>query len=223
MVSVLWWRPSHMEGQLMTPMFWVVNWKTDFKKLQTLELCGGGITDVGVKNIKDLTSLTSLNLSQNSRITDNALHHLSGKACQLDFVQYRFEGSSCRLHTYLLIVHNSLKTICEAPTCILSWFSHHPHFKHNPCLSRSVVILQPIDILQGLYNLKLLCGVGSVGMVGLVSLNVANSKVTNAGLQHLRPLTNLTSLALQACKVTLPAVERLRASGLPNLTIIRLH
>jgi hypothetical protein len=31
-----------------------------------------------VKNIKDLTSLTSLNLSQNSRITDNALHHLSG-------------------------------------------------------------------------------------------------------------------------------------------------
>lgn len=109
-----------MEGQLMTPMFWVVNWKTDFKKLQTLELCGGGITDVGVKNIKDLTSLTSLNLSQNSRITDNALHHLSGKACQLDFVQYRFEGSSCRLHTSLLLVHNSLKTICEAPTCILS-------------------------------------------------------------------------------------------------------
>jgi hypothetical protein len=85
-----------------------------------LELCGGGITDVGVKNIKDLTSLTSLNLSQNSRITDNALHHLSGKACQLDFVQYRFEGSSCRLHAYLLIVHNSLKTICETPTCILS-------------------------------------------------------------------------------------------------------
>jgi hypothetical protein len=121
-----------------------------------LELCGGGITDVGVKNIKDLTSLTSLNLSQNSRITDNALHHLSGKAYQLDFVQYRFEGSSCRLHTYLLIVHNSLKTICEAPTCIMI-FPSSTHFRHNPCLSRSVVILQPIDILQGLYNLKVPC------------------------------------------------------------------
>jgi hypothetical protein len=59
-------------------MFSLVNWKADFKKLQTLELCGGGITDVGVKNIKDLTSLTSLNLSQNGRITDNALQHLSG-------------------------------------------------------------------------------------------------------------------------------------------------
>jgi hypothetical protein len=33
---------------------------------------------VGVKNIKDLTSLTSLNLSQNGHITDNALQHLSG-------------------------------------------------------------------------------------------------------------------------------------------------
>jgi hypothetical protein len=50
----------------------------DFKNLQTLELCGGGITDAGVRSIKDLTSLTSLNLSQNPRLTDNALQYLSG-------------------------------------------------------------------------------------------------------------------------------------------------
>jgi Leucine-rich repeat (LRR) protein len=50
----------------------------DFKKLQSLELCGGGITDTGVSKIKDLTLLTSLNLSQNLRITDNALQYLSG-------------------------------------------------------------------------------------------------------------------------------------------------
>lgn len=35
------------------------------KKLQSLELRGGSITDARVKNIKDLTSMTSLNLSQN--------------------------------------------------------------------------------------------------------------------------------------------------------------
>jgi Leucine-rich repeat (LRR) protein len=52
---------------------------TDFKNLQTLELCGGGITDAGVRSIKDLTSLTSLNLSQNMRLTDNALQYLSGQ------------------------------------------------------------------------------------------------------------------------------------------------
>jgi hypothetical protein len=44
-----------------------------------LELCGGGITDTGVSKIKDLTLLTSLNLSQNLRITDNALQYLSGE------------------------------------------------------------------------------------------------------------------------------------------------
>lgn len=52
---------------------------TDFKKLQTLELCGGGITDAGVSKITDLTSLTSLNLSQNLRLTDKALQYLSGE------------------------------------------------------------------------------------------------------------------------------------------------
>lgn len=56
---------------------------TDFKQLQTLELCGGGVTDAGVRNIKDLTSLTSLNLSQNMRLTDNALQYLSGKLVAL--------------------------------------------------------------------------------------------------------------------------------------------
>lgn len=36
-------------------------------------------------------------------------------------------------------------------------FPSSTHFKHNPCLSRSVVILQPIHTLQGFYNLKVPC------------------------------------------------------------------
>lgn len=51
---------------------------SDFKKLQSLELCGGSITDAGVKNIKDLTSMMSLNLSQNSHLTDGALEFILG-------------------------------------------------------------------------------------------------------------------------------------------------
>ena len=49
-----------------------------FKKLRSLEICGGGLTDAGVKNIKDLTSLTLLNLSQNSLLTDKSLESISG-------------------------------------------------------------------------------------------------------------------------------------------------
>eukprot|EP00252_Welwitschia_mirabilis_P007649 TRINITY_DN1924_c0_g1_i6.p1 TRINITY_DN1924_c0_g1~~TRINITY_DN1924_c0_g1_i6.p1 ORF type:complete len:113 (-),score=7.71 TRINITY_DN1924_c0_g1_i6:431-769(-) len=104
----------------------------DFKKLRSLELCGGGITDVGVRNMKDLTLLTSLNLSQNSSLSDVALEYISG-------------------------------------------------------------------------------------MTELVSLNLSNSRITNAGLLHLRPLKNLTSLTLIGCKVSKSEINKLRATHLPNL------
>ncbi|MQM03898.1 hypothetical protein Taro_036692 [Colocasia esculenta] len=50
----------------------------DFKNLQSLEVCGGSVTDAGVKNIIELTSLTHLNLSQNSSLTDKTLELISG-------------------------------------------------------------------------------------------------------------------------------------------------
>jgi hypothetical protein len=51
---------------------------SDFKNLESLELCGGSITDAGVKNIKDLKALTLLNLSQNANLTDKTLELISG-------------------------------------------------------------------------------------------------------------------------------------------------
>lgn len=50
----------------------------DFKNLRSLEICGGGLTDAGVKNIKDLKSLVLLNLSQNHHLTDKSLEFISG-------------------------------------------------------------------------------------------------------------------------------------------------
>lgn len=55
-----------------------VYFDSDFKNLKSLEICGGGLTDAGVKNIKDLSSLTVLNLSQNSNLTDKCLEMISG-------------------------------------------------------------------------------------------------------------------------------------------------
>ncbi|KAL4314972.1 hypothetical protein AHAS_Ahas15G0138500 [Arachis hypogaea] len=49
-----------------------------FKKLQFLKICGRGLTDGGVKHIKEMTSLTQLNLSQNCNLTDKTLKLLSG-------------------------------------------------------------------------------------------------------------------------------------------------
>lgn len=52
--------------------------QADLKNLHSLEICGGGLTDAGVKNIKDLASLKLLNLSQNYNLTDRTLEMLSG-------------------------------------------------------------------------------------------------------------------------------------------------
>lgn len=50
----------------------------DFKNLQSLEICGGGLTDTGVKNIQGLGSLRRLSLSQNCNLTDKTLELISG-------------------------------------------------------------------------------------------------------------------------------------------------
>lgn len=55
-----------------------INISSDFRNLQSLDLCGGALTDAGVENIKDLSSLMFLNLSQNRNSTDKTLELLSG-------------------------------------------------------------------------------------------------------------------------------------------------
>lgn len=59
------------------------------------------------------------------------------------------------------------------------------------------------------------------GLTALVSLNVSNSRVTNAGLQHLKPLKNLRSLSLESCKVTATEIKKLQLAALPNLVNFR--
>jgi hypothetical protein len=57
-----------------------------FKNLQSLEICGGLLTDAGVKNIREIVSLTQLNLSQNCKLTDKSLELISGIFCMSSFL-----------------------------------------------------------------------------------------------------------------------------------------
>lgn len=59
------------------------------------------------------------------------------------------------------------------------------------------------------------------GLTGLVSLNVSNSRITNAGLVHLKPLKNLRSLSLESCKVTATELKKIQLAALPNLVSVR--
>lgn len=59
------------------------------------------------------------------------------------------------------------------------------------------------------------------GLTALVSLNVSNSRVSNSGLHHLKPLQNLRSLSLESCRVTASEMDKLRLVALPNLISVR--
>lgn len=144
------------------PGTFVLRLRPEFKELQSLEVCGGLITDAGVKNIRDLSSLTHLNLSQNSGLTDRTLQLISG-------------------------IRLDPRTFPPPPA--LSFLSH-------PLCQRP-------------------------GLTGLVSLNLSGTRITDAGLGHLRPLKLLRSLHLDACRVTVPEMKKLQLSALPNLVSIR--
>lgn len=60
-----------------------------FENLQSLEIYGGGLTDAGVKNLKDIVSLTRLNLSHNCNLIVKMLELISGIFC-LPFLLYAF-------------------------------------------------------------------------------------------------------------------------------------
>jgi hypothetical protein len=134
---------------------------SDFKNLQSLEVCSGFITDAGVKNIKDLKAMRLLNLSQNRNLTDKTLELISG---------------TCSLKLVLSI--------------------------HLPVVFVSTVASR-------------------AGLTALMSLNVSNSRVSNSGLHHLKPLQNLRSLTLESCRVTAPEIKKLQLDALPNLVSVR--
>lgn len=60
-----------------------------------------------------------------------------------------------------------------------------------------------------------------VGLTALVSLNMSNSRVSNSGLHHLKPLKNLRSLTLESCKVTATELKKIQLAALPNLINVR--
>ena len=145
------------------------------------------MTDAGVKNIKDLSSLMVLNLSQNCNLTDKTLELVSGTPSK--FINSP-TFSVCRSVTHSVFMRLLLHSIC----C---------------CLNVCMYVLKSL--------LQCLC----TGLTGLISLNISNSRITSAGLRHLKTLKNLKQLTLEACRVSASDIKKLQSTDLPNLASFR--
>ena len=65
------------------------------QKLESLEICGGRVTDLGVAVLSTVPSLTSLSLAHNLAITDTALPLLARltNLCSLNLTHSKISGS----------------------------------------------------------------------------------------------------------------------------------
>ncbi|KAI5014368.1 hypothetical protein ZWY2020_055758 [Hordeum vulgare] len=182
--------------------------KIGLRNLHSMNLSFTVITDIGLKKIAGLNSLKSLNLD-NRQITDNglaALTTLTGLT-HLDLFGARITdaGTSCfRCFKGLqsleacggLITDAGVKNIKDLKALTLLNLSQNGNLTDKT-----------LEIISGLTS--------------LVSLNLSYSRVSNAGLHHLRPLQNLRSLSLDSCKVTACEVKKLQLAALPNLVSVR--
>ena len=77
------------------------------QKLDSLEVCGGRVTDLGVGIISLIPSLTSLSLAHNVGITDTALGHLARltQLCSLNLTHSRITSNGVTALYGLTVCH----------------------------------------------------------------------------------------------------------------------
>ena len=86
------------------------------QKLESLEVCGGRVTDVGAAVISLIPSLTSLSLAHNVGITDAALGHLARlpHLCSLNLTHSKITGNGVTA-LFGLTVRSSSTSACCLP------------------------------------------------------------------------------------------------------------
>ncbi|XP_062078218.1 uncharacterized protein LOC133782829 isoform X4 [Humulus lupulus] len=176
--------------------------------LENLNLSFTLVTDGGLKKLSKLTSLKSLNLDAR-QITDEGLENLTNltELTHLDLFGAHITDSGMN---YL----RCFKKLQSLEIC------------GGGITDAGVKNIQDLVYLRRL-NLSQNCNLTNKtlelisGLTTLLSLNMSNSCVTNAGLQYLKPLKNLRSLTLESCKVTASEIKILQCVALPNLINFR--
>ena len=177
-----------------------------FRRVVTVDFNFGGgnkATDVDLAVFRNLPDVTTIELNNNPRVTDNGLKHLAGlnKLRVLYLYRANVKGPGIR-HLprnleILMLTHSPLTDEGLAS------------MQNMPRLSALRVGFTDVTD-TGLSNLSALSA--------LENLELRNTGVTDAGLEHFRTLKNLRVLSLEHTKVTGAGVARLQ-KALPNCRI----
>ncbi|TKY48051.1 F-box/LRR-repeat protein 14 [Spatholobus suberectus] len=202
------------------------------QQLNCLELSDTEIGSNGLHYLSGLSSLEKLNLSF-TMVNDSGLSKLCGlsslKSLNLDARQVTDAGlASLTSLTGLTELDLFGARITDFGTNYLKCFNNLRLLEicGGGLTDDGVKNIKEILSLTCL-NLSQNCNLTDTtlelisGLPGLISLNVSNSCITNAGLQHLKTLKNLRSLSLESCKVTANDIRKLQSTDLSNLTSVK--
>ncbi len=176
--------------------------------LQSLNLDGADVTDVGLKRLKGLTTLQELSLSY-TKITDGGLENLKGlttlQELYLDGTQVTDAGlENVRELPALSCLSLERTHVTDAGLDCLKHFKNFTSFR--------TLRLSDTQVTDaGLENLK--------DLTALTTLMLNGTQVTDAGLERLKGLTALRKLWVET-KVTDAALKKLQ-KALPNCKFVR--
>jgi hypothetical protein len=178
-----------------------------FRRVVTVDFNFGGgnkATDVDLTVFRNLPDITTIELNNNPRVTDDGLEHLAGLNKLRVLYLYRANVKGAGIRHLPRNVEFLMLT-------------------HSPLTDEGLVSVKNLRRLSALR-----VGFTNVTDRGLVSLStlaaledleLCNTDVTDAGLEHLRALKNLRVLSLEHTKVTGAGVARLQ-QALPNYRIL---
>ncbi|KAL5152661.1 F-box/LRR-repeat protein 14 [Glycine soja] len=202
------------------------------QQLNCLELSDTGIGSNGLHHLSGLSNLEKINLSF-TFVNDSGLSKLCGlsslKSLNLDARQVTDTGlASLTSLTGLTELDLFGARITDFGTNYLKCFKNLRLLEicGGELTDDGVKNIKELSYLKSL-NLSQNCNLTDTtlelisGLTDLISLNVSNSGITNAGLQHLKTLKNLRSLSLESCKVTANGIKKLQSTDLPNLVSFR--
>jgi tRNA A-37 threonylcarbamoyl transferase component Bud32/Leucine-rich repeat (LRR) protein len=160
------------------------------KNLGWLVLAELPITEAGLKHLAGLTNLGRLDLG-NLPITEAGLKHLAGLK---NLRELQFSSLQVTDAVLACLVQDDLLAACKAGIF-------------------SQTLLTDDGRRQGIRG-----GPGVTRNNQIVALDLRQSKVTNAGLQHLKELENLRRLALRSDQLTVAGLKHL--AGLKKLNLL---